>query len=160
MKFRIPAAAALLVVLGSSSIQELAAQPVAPVRSPGFTPFLGVVGGGGRGGIGVGGYYGIGRSQQMMQLQNELNYQTQTMQMQQAIITNMVNMSLPQTGRGAVYNSLGHWYPSSRYGGGYGMGSMGGMGMVQTRNPLMNASMMGGMSGGPVMGAGMMGGRR
>lgn len=122
MKFRIPALAAVVCVLALSSL-EANAQPAAPIRSPGFSTFGGVMG---RGPAGIGGYYGMIRpNMQMQQLQAEMVQAYQSMANMQAAVTNMVASGLPQTGRGAVYNNLGHWYPASRYGSGGTGGAMG-----------------------------------
>ncbi len=146
MNVRIPVAVAMLAALVSGSVQEAKAQPAVPARAPGYTPFMGVLG---RGAVGVGGYYGLYRPNiQLQQLQAELNQANANLSQTQAVISNMVNASLPQTGRGGVFNSLGHWYPSSKYGG--GGGAMGGYGIVNTaRMPVMPA---GGVTGGAVVG--------
>ena len=130
MRFRIPALFAVIGLLGLGSFQEVSAQPISPVRSPGFTPFMGVMG---RGGGSVGGYYGMFRPQvQLQQLQAEMLQNYSNLANQQAIVSNMVASGLPQTGRGAVYNNLGHWYPSSRF------GSAGGGGMLGSRYGMVN----------------------
>lgn len=140
----------LVGLFGLGDWSRLLAQPPVPVRPPTFTPFLGVMG---RGAAGIGGYYGLYRPNlQLQQLQAEIAQNYQALANLQAAVTTMVSSGLPQTGRGAVYNNLGHWYPASRFGGaGGGMVTGPRYGMVQ---PIAPALPMGnaGIAGVAVMG--------
>lgn len=136
MTFRARAASAVIALLGLGSVTAAVAQPVAPMR-PQYTSYYGMfrpgggsyyLGGPGYGGYGGGGYggyspYAPGNAlmmQQNLQLQQQLNYQNQSLANVQSYLATGVNPNLPITGRGATFNSLGHWYPNSRYGGGGG----------------------------------------
>jgi hypothetical protein len=153
--------AAVLTLLGFGSINTVAAQPVAPPR-PSYSPYLSYTPSWGSGfyGNGTGGNTWSGRALQFQQFQQ---FQQQNVLMQQQI--NQVNQSLTNfqtfaaygidpnmglTGRGATFNYLGHWYPSSRYGSGGGGGMMGA--------PLMASPGLGSFPGSGFPGGGLPGG--
>ena len=88
--------------------------------------------------------------QQNLQLQQQLNYNNQSMANLQTYLATGVNPNLPITGRGATFNYLGHWYPSARNGG--GGGGFGGGAMVAP-----GGAYGGGYGGGPVRPSGTAG---
>jgi len=151
MKFRVPAAAALLIGLAAENVAL--AQPIAPATRPTFSSYSSIFrpGGGGYYGYGgganaLGGFgYGGLQQQQNLVLQQQLLQTNQNLAGLQTFLATGVNPNLPITGRGAVFNSLGHWYPASRYGGGGGGG--GGI-MVAPRTTGIGAAMAGNTGGG------------
>lgn len=156
MHFRAHATAAVAALLGLGSVTAAVAQPIAPMR-PQYNSYNNLFrpgggnyfyGGAGYGGYGPGFGGGFGGPNQMLmqqnaQLQQQLNYNNQSMANLQTYLSTGVNPNLPITGRGATFNYLGHWYPQSRYGGAGG-GFGGAVSMPR-----------GGMYGGGMYGAGM-----
>ena len=158
MRLRMPAFVAVAAALGWGAAETAHAQPLVPTR-PGFSSFGGLAGGGGAGGAA---YYGLYRpSAQLNQIRNQMAVNNQLLSSQiqasnqnlanfQTAVLQAVNPNLPRTGRGSVYQSLGHWYPTLRYGG--GGGGFGGYGLVSTSSaPLVS---MGGGGGAISAGAG------
>lgn len=166
MTFRVPALAAAVIGLAADSAAR--AQPVAPAPRPTFSSYSSIYRpgggyygyggspfGGGYGGAGYGGFgYGGQMQQQNLLLQQQLNLTNQNLQGVQSFLANGgVNSNLPITGRGAVYNSLGHWYPSSRYGGGGGGGGVfmaprtGGLGSMVGGGAMLGAGANSGVGG-------------
>ncbi|HUR54362.1 MAG TPA: hypothetical protein VMZ71_09535, partial [Gemmataceae bacterium] len=134
MTFRSQATAAL-AVLGFAAVEVAHAQPVPPAR-PTYSSYSSIIRPGGGGA-----YYGFGFPQQdsaaLVQnqlLAQQINQTNQAINGLQTYLATGINPNLGITGRGAVYNSLGHWYPSARNGG--GGGGFGG-GMVSPNRPLM-----------------------
>jgi hypothetical protein len=74
----------------------------------------------GYGGYGLGFGQGYQLQQQNFLLQQQLNLTNQSLNTMQAFAPYGVNPYLPLTGRGAVFNNLGHWYPMARNAGGGG----------------------------------------
>lgn len=153
MTFRTPAVLAIIAALGLGAGNPAAAQPVAPPR-PSYSPYLSYAPSWGNGFYG----YGVGNTwsgralqfqqaqQQNMLLQQQANLTNQSLANLQNFLAYGINPNLPITGHGSVFNSLGHWYPSARNGGGGG-GMVGGYGM--SRGGVSSLGMPGGTPGGP-----------
>ncbi|MDB5306189.1 MAG: hypothetical protein JWO38_391 [Gemmataceae bacterium] len=155
MTYRFSAAAAVAALLGVAAENTALAQPIAPPPRPTFSgygaffrPGLGGYYGYGGGGPGYGAYGGFGYGgagfgyggpgfgaggllqQQNLLVQQQLAATNQNLANLQTFLATGVNPNFPITGRGAVYNSLGHWYPPPRAGGGGVGGINGGLGGV------------------------------
>lgn len=151
MTLRTPIAAAVLLAAAGDAL----AQPIAPPRRPTYSSYSSLYSPGagyygyGYGGPGVGfNPYGYGgnAAQQALVLQ-QLNQTNLAVSNLQQFMAYGANPAYAPTGRGGVFNSLGHWYPTYRGGGSsVGAGGGGGFGAV------------GPVVGGPRMGAtGLMG---
>ena len=143
-------ALSLAALLGLAGASPVSAQPQVPAMSPrpAFSPYLNMLGPYGPGL----GYFGIAQPQmQQMQLNFQMQQQLQTTaqnlaNVQTAVNTGMmINPLLPQTGRGATFNNLGHWYPMARNTSGGGGGGY--MGMPLVTAPQRNLSSGSGMGG-------------
>lgn len=145
MRIRAHALYAVAGLLGLGSITPVLAQPTVPMRPqyssyynmfrPGAGSFY--YGYGNNAGV-YGGFGAYGGQNQMLmrqnvQLQQQLNYNNQSLANLQTYLATGVNPNLPITGRGATFNYLGHWYPQSPYGGGGGGGGFGGGGVPMVR---------------------------
>jgi heterogeneous nuclear ribonucleoprotein A1/A3 len=120
-------------------------------------PAFGGFGFGGPGfgfGNGVGFANRFGGMQQNMMMMQQMNVMNQNLANLQTFIATGVNPNFPITGRGAVFNNLGHWYPAATTGGMMGGGMMGGgmMGMYGGRTAGSGFPLGGGI-GGPAGGA-------
>lgn len=152
MSFYTRATASVLALLGLGSVTTVLAQPIVPQR-PNFGSYNSFFRPGGGAYFFGGGLFGGGfgggfaqnqmMMQQNMQLQQQLNFNNQSIANLQMFLANGVNPNFPITGRGATFDNLGHWYPQSRMGGGLGGGGFGGGPMMAPRGP-----MMGGFGGG------------
>lgn len=149
MMFRRSVILAVAGVLALGAFAPVSAQPAAPPR-PSYSPYLSYTPNWGSGfyGYGLGGNTWSGRAMQFQQQQQQnqmLQQQSLAYNQSLANLQNLVaygiNPNLSITGRGSTFNYLGHWYPSSRYGGGGGFG--GGVGSFAG----MGGSRFGGMSG-------------
>lgn len=136
MTYRTPAAVAALLVLAG----DAAAQPVAPARRPAFSSYSNLYGPGGGGYYGAGGFnpygsaggfgggFGGPAAAQQAIVQQQLVQTTQAVaNLQQILAYGTGVQAYSPTGRGGVFNQLGHWYPTYQ-GGGVPFGSGGGGG--------------------------------
>jgi hypothetical protein len=161
MTYRNSVLFASLMTLGMGA-EQATAQPIAPPRRPTFSGYSSLfvpagggmfgmglgygMGGYGMGGYGMGGGYGrmgmgmgfggVGNmiQQQNMMLQQQLSLTNQTLNNLQQFVATGVNPNYPATGHGAVFNSLGHWYPMASMGGGAGMNRNGLVGSMMNNS--------------------------
>lgn len=119
MTIRLTASLALVALAGDVAM----AQPVAPAR-PTYSSYSSIIRPGGGGS-----YYGFGFNQtdpaaavQNQLLAQQLNQTSRAINGITTFLQTGVDPNLGITGRGAVFNSLGHWYPNARTGGGAGGG--------------------------------------